>query len=535
MIRLLANTLLAKKDRFDSFIAGIASIACIKLLLETVKVGGRLQTLRDGAADVLVYIMKHIPSIHAEIETERKKARDSIHTSIIYSTPAEESVVFSIDGVDPDRLVSILRVKSEKESLNWKGGNLTGAVYSLNERLQTLHSMALGSFSKANLLHPDVFTASRQMEAEVIDITLNLYSGDSEACGSITSGGTESIILAIKGYRDRYKKRRPNIVVPSTAHAAFSKAGEYLCVEVRKARCVPDLSYEVDLGDMESLIDRNTIALVGSAPGYPHGSMDPIPAIARMAKRRGIGCHVDACLGSFLLPFLKDELPYSFDFDVEGVTSISCDTHKYAYAPKGSSVLMWRSRDLRKSQYSICTDWEGGLYATPTILGSRNSAASVGAWVTMMFFGKSGYADCAAKIKAAAQLIANTVVTELSNELCLMGRVDTSVVSFTTNSGLNIYDVADYMKTKTKRKWSLALLQSPPGVHFAVTMANADSCAEFSEDLVAAVREERQRITDGGNPGSSESAAIYGSTASVPKGLVKDLVVDYLDVCYETN
>ena len=325
------------------------------------------------------------------------------------------------------------------------------------------------------------------------------------------------------------------MVVASTAHAAFSKAGDYFGVEVRKARCDPSLSYEVDLGHMESLLDRNTIAVVGSAPGYPHGSMAPIPAIAAMARCRGIGCHVDACLGSFLLPFLRDELPYRFDFDLEGVTSISCDTHKYAYAPKGSSILMWRSRELRKYQYSICTDWEGGLYATPTISGSRNSACSVAAWATLVSIGKAGYAECAAKIKAGAQLIAKTVADELKNELCLMGRVDTSVVSFTTHNGLNIYDVADFMKTRTSKKWSLAMLQRPPGVHFAVTMANVESCAEFTEDLVMAVRTERERIESGGSIGSSESAAIYGSTASVPKALVKELVVDYLDICYQTQ
>ena len=132
-------------------------------------------------------------------------------------------------------------------------------------------------------------------------------------------------------------------------------------------------------------------------------------------------------------------------------------------------------------------------------------------------------------------MIARTVTDDLSDELMLMGRVDTSVVSFTCINGLNIYDVADYMKSKTRMKWSLAMLQNPPGVHFAVTMANVESCAEFSEDLISAVRSERQRIQAGGKMGSSESAAIYGSTASVPKTLVKELVVDYLDVCYQTE
>jgi sphinganine-1-phosphate aldolase len=534
MIRLLANALLAKKDRFDAFIAGVVSLTCIEVGRRLLGSFSKLQELREDVGSVLLRLARVFPSVRAKVESEKQKAHVSFREALI---PASLSVNHSLpdEGISEESLLAKLDAFSREEESHWTRGNLTGAVYSTDESFKAIQAFALGAFNKSNLLHPDLFTATRQMEAELIRMTLDLFSGGPETCGSVTSGGTESILLAVKSYRDQYRKRSPNIVIPSTAHAAFSKAGDYFGVEVRKARCDPRLAYEVDLGDMESLIDRNTIAVVGSAPGYPHGSIDPIPAIGKMARSRGIGCHVDACLGSYLLPFLKDELPYNVDFEVEGVTSISCDIHKYAYAPKGSSVLMWKTRELRKYQYSVCTDWEGGVYATPTISGSRSSACSVAAWATVMHIGKAGYAECAARIKSGAQLIAKTVEKDLSYELCLMGRVDTSVVSFTSNNGLNIYDIADYMKTKTKRKWALAMLQRPAGVHFAVTMANVDACAEFSEDLISAVHEERIRIEEGGSAGNSESAAVYGSTASIPKSLVKELVVDYLDVCYETG
>ena len=534
MIRLLANAILAKKDRFDAFVAGMISLTCIEVGRRVLNSFGKLQELRDDVGSFLLGLARYIPSVRNKVEAEKQKAHESFRHSMLSDLGSPNESLPDV-GLPEETLLSTLKAFSREEESHWSGGNLTGAVYSTDDSLKAIQSLALGAFNKSNLLHPDIFVATRKMEAELIRMTLDLFSGNSESCGSVTSGGTESILLAVKSYRDQYRKRHPNIVVPSTAHAAFSKAGDYFGVEVRKARCDPNIAYEVDLWDMESLIDRNTIALVGSAPGYPHGTMDPIPAIAKMAKSRGIGCHVDACLGSYLLPFLRDELPYDFGFEVDGVTSISCDIHKYAYAPKGSSVLMWRSRELRKFQYSVCTDWEGGLYATPTISGSRNSACSVAAWATVMHIGRTGYADCAAKIKAGAQLIGKTVENDLSQELCLMGRVDTSVVSFTSKNGLNIYDIADYMKTKTKRKWALAMLQRPAGVHFAVTMANVDACPEFSEDLIAAVREERNRISQGGSPGCSESATVYGSTASIPKSLVKELVVDYLDVCYETG
>ena len=534
MIRFLANSLLAKRDRFDAFVSGASSIVIFTTLKRVMSSFTALGARKDELMSLIIYILRLIPSVRAKIDAEKQHARASIEHAIL-SEVSDNVHTLPPEGYSKDKVLLALGSKAVIEARHWSQGNLTGAVYSVDDDLSTIQAKALSLFNKSNLLHPDIFTSTRQMEAEVIRMTLDLFDGDSLSCGSVTSGGTESILLAVKSYRDNTKRRKPNLVIPSTAHAAFIKAGEYFGVEIRRAVCDARISYEVDLASMESLIDRNTIALVGSAPGYPHGTMDPIPAIAALAKRHGIGCHVDACLGSFLLPFLKDELPYRFGFELDGVTSISCDIHKYAYAPKGSSVLMWRSEDFRRYQYSICTDWEGGLYATPTISGSRSSSATVAAWATLMYFGMDGYAQCASKIKAGAQMIARTVETELSSDLTLMGRVDSSVVSFTSKEGIDIYDIADFMKTQTELKWSLAMLQRPAGVHFAVTMANVDNCAQFSEDLKSAVRYERERIKAGGKAGSSESAVIYGSTASVPKSLVKELVVDYLDVCYKTG
>jgi sphinganine-1-phosphate aldolase len=534
MIRFLTNALLAKRDRFDAFLSGASSIVIITIIKKIICAVSELRTRKDELKGYIIDILRLIPSVRSKINAEKLQAKASIERTILSET-SESMLSLPPSGSTKESILAALESKAAVEAKHWSQGNLTGAVYSLDEELSTIQAKALALFNKSNLLHPDIFASTRQMEAEVIRMTLDLFDADALSCGSVTSGGTESILLAVKAYRDRFKRKRPNLVIPSTAHAAFIKAGEYLGVEIRRAHCDARLSYEVDLASMEALIDRNTIALIGSAPAYPHGTMDPIPAIAALAKRHSIGCHVDACLGSFLLPFLKDELPYRFGFELDGVSSISCDIHKYAFAPKGSSVLMWRSEDFRKYQYSICTDWEGGLYATPTISGSRSSSAAVAAWATLMYFGREGYEQCALKIKAGAQLIARTVVTELSDYLMLMGRVDTSVVSFTTREGLDIYDIADFMKTQTELRWSLAMLQRPAGVHFAVTMANVDNCAQFSEDLKSAVRHERERIKAGGKVGSSESAVIYGSTASVPKSLVKELVVDYLDVCYKTG
>jgi sphinganine-1-phosphate aldolase len=496
--------------------------------------------IRRAILNLIVSGARRIPALNARIELEKSKSLSAIRSSI--SAP-DRAPFKSLpeSGETSDALVTRLNVMAAVEKTHYESGNLTGAVYSLDSNLTSVHACAGSLFSKANLLHPDVFVETRQMEAEVVSMTVGLFSGDSSACGCVTTGGTESILLAVKAYRDWGRSdrgiTRPNIVVPSTAHAAFVKAGAYFGVEVRRADCDPSYGYEVKVGHMEQLIDGNTVLLVGSSPQYPHGTMDPIPAIAGLAKKWRIGCHVDACLGSYLLDFLRDSLPYKFDFAVDGVTSISCDTHKYAYAPKGSSVLMYSSSKLRSYQYSICSDWEGGLYATPTITGSRCSSTVVGAWASLMYFGREGYAECARKIHAGAKLIERAILDNpiLRPELVLMGRTDTSVVSFTTreSSRMNILDIANGMHTDAEMKWSIATLQNPTGLHFAVTMANVENCTEFARDLVHVVTGEQKRIADGGKPGSSEHAVIYGSTASVPPILVDELVTGYLDMCYE--
>ena len=543
MIRNIVNELLRNRDRFDSGLICVILFICVRFMIKFAAEIQNIGVVKDRLASVLVGLARLIPSIRKRIEEEKRSARKSIEKSVL----SQNSVVHESipdEGMPLGAITNFLLDSSRDEKVKWSSGSLTGSVYSCDFSLEKVHAVALTEFSKSNLLHPDVFPRTRQMEAEVVRMTLDLFSGDSNCVGSVTVGGTESILLAVKAYRDYARTCNgvvfPNLVVPSTVHAAFMKAGEYFGVEIRRARCDPERYFEVDLASMEELIDSSTIALVGSAPQYPHGTLDPIPGIARLAKEYGIGCHVDACLGSFLLAFLEAELPYKVDFKVDGVTSISCDTHKYGYAPKGSSVLMWKSARLRQFQYSICSDWEGGLYATPTMTGSRNSSAVVAAWASMMHLGKNGYALCASRISAAVKMIERTILEELSNDLVMLGRTDTSVASFTTRPHtvrhqLNIFDIADHMRNKSSRQWHLAMLQKPAGVHFAVTMANVDNCAEFSEDLIAAVHAERKRVDGGGKTGSTESAAIYGSTASVPKILVKELVVDYLDTCYLTK
>lgn len=240
----------------------------------------------------------------------------------------------------------------------------------------------------ANPLHIEEFSYVGQMEAEIIRWTLDLYNGDEDSCGIVTSGGTESCILAMLAYREKARVERgvtkPNIVMCETAHAAFDKGGFYLNIEVRKATLTKD--YMMDMSSMRSLIDSNTICLVASAPEYAFGNYDPIEEVAKLAESYGIGCHSDCCLGSFVNPFIEDtgyKLAAKFDFRVPGITSISCDPHKYAYGPKGCSMLLFREKRLREYQFFVCTEWNGGLYATTCIAGSRAGNVVAGTWAAL--------------------------------------------------------------------------------------------------------------------------------------------------------
>lgn len=231
-------------------------------------------------------------------------------------------------------------------------------------------------------------------------MTANLLSPPNQKVyGSITSGGSESLILALHTYKNYYSNRtKPNIVVPETIHAAVDKGCFYFNIECRKARIKPN--FEVDIKHMESLMDSNTIMIAGSAGNFPHGIIDDITTIAKLGKRKNVGVHVDGCLGGFVISFsesLNLNLP-PFSFKVDGVTSISIDHHKFGLAPKGVSAVFYKTKELRQSQYYCKMDWCGGVYGTPTIVGSRNAVGSAGAWYAFNRITYDGYKQNALEI-----------------------------------------------------------------------------------------------------------------------------------------
>jgi sphinganine-1-phosphate aldolase len=299
--------------------------------------------------------------------------------------------------------------------------------------------------------------------------------------------------------------------------------------------------YKVHLPSVSRLINPNTILLVGSAPNFPHGIIDDISALSRIASRKKLPLHVDCCLGSFLVPLLVKAGFESepFDFRLKGVTSISCDTHKYGFAPKGNSTVLYRSDDLRKYQYFVSADWSGGVYASPSIAGSRPGALIAGCWASLVKQGESGYVEACHKIVGATKKIESAIREDpaLATNLKVVGRPLVSVVAFLSNS-LDIYDIADGMSDKG---WHLNALQNPPAIHVAVTLpivAAVDKLIADLVDVVEDVREkERRRVVEGkGKKGTvkGDAAALYGVAGSLPnKSVVVDLAKGFLDTLYK--
>lgn len=297
----------------------------------------------------------------------------------------------------------------------------------------------------------------------------------------------------------------------------------------------------MDVRAVTRLVNPNTILLVGSAPNFPHGIIDDIVSLSKLALRKKIWLHVDCCLGSFLVPFLEKAGFESqlFDFRLKGVTSISCDTHKYGFAPKGNSTCLYRSAELRAHQYFVSPDWSGGVYASPGIAGSRPGALIAGCWASLMTIGEGGYISSCNKIVGAAKKIGDAIrdTPGLAGELEIIGRPLVSVVAFTSRN-LNIYDIADAMGTKG---WHLNALQNPPAVHVAVTLPITKVWERLITDLETVVEEEREkervRLVEGKElkgAAMGDSAALYGVAGSLPnKSVVVDLATGFLDLLYK--
>ncbi|KAJ8610493.1 hypothetical protein CTAYLR_007774 [Chrysophaeum taylorii] len=482
-----------------------------------------LQDVKEALVRAALDVARAVPASRRRLEREFEKVEADLRVSLKKDMPRPPIVELPRKGRPASELAAELGALGAREDDKWKQGLVSGAVYHGEAEHLELLNAAMAAYAVANPLHSDIWPSVSQMEAEVIAMTARLVGG-ADVCGTTSSGGTESIILATKAHRDKMRRERGivcgEVVACVTAHAAIDKACDLLGLGLVKVPANAD--FTMDVAAAARALTSDTIMLYASAPSFPQGVVDDIAAMSELATSAGVGLHVDCCLGGFVLPFLE-ERP-QFDFSLPGVTSMSLDTHKYGYAPKGTSVVLYRNRDYRKYQYFCFPSWTGGLYVTPTIPGSRPGSVSVATWASLVSIGREGFEARAREIVKTANDIA-AGVAKIPHIKLLGARDDNTVhamiVCFASDD-LNIYAVNDRM---VEFGWSLNALQNPPCVHLCCTVRTVGKTDRFLHDLREAV--DHAVRTPAGEGGS---AAIYGMANSMPAGPVTDVLQIFTDI-----
>lgn len=480
------------------------------------------------------------------------------------------AIPFPTRGTSAKEVLQFME-RLRKHDARWQEGKTWSLVYHLGDEaaqfaevpdlLREAHTM----FFSENGLNPMAFPSLKRFEAEVVSMTAGLLGGDAETAGNMTSGGTESILMAVKTAREWARARNPDntqpeMILPLTAHPAFEKAAHYFGVKPVHVAVRPD--FRADVEAARGAITPHTILLVGSAPSYPQGVVDPIAELAQVAREHDILFHVDACVGGFMLPFVR-KLGYpvpDFDFRVPGVTSMSADLHKYAYAAKGASVVLYHNKALRRHQFFAYTDWPGGIYASPTMAGTRPAGPIAAAWAILNHLGEEGYLEIAGTVMKTVVRIREGVAAIDGVEI--LGNPAMSILAIGSDR-LNVYEIGDEL---AQRGWYLDRQQFPPSLHLTVTHAHAGVAGQFLHDLEQAVARVKRfslgklsnTMTVGlvqaagkllpagvmsaltarassltGLKGAAipkRSAAMYGMMASLPnRGDLTELVLDVLD------
>ncbi len=449
---------------------------------------------------------------------------------------------FAVNRTLPERgrpredVLAELHAMATEEDAFWETGRCSGTMYSGDHEHYSFLNEAFGLFAHVNVLQRDMCPSATKFEGEILAMALDLMHAeavtDATPAGLVTTGGTGSILHAVLAYREHAARhrgiRQPNFVKPETGHPAFDKACRLLGVELRTVPVDPETTL-ADVAATAERIDENTIAIMGSACNYGYGTIDPVAELGRLALDRGVGLHVDGCLGGFILPF-GEELGYDiapFDFRVPGVTSISADTHKYGYAFKGSSTLLFRDKSYRTAQYFHLVGWSGGKYMSPGIEGSRSGGLLASTWASMVQLGREGYLAHAREIFGTADEMKAVVGSH--PELRVVGS-PTFCFSFTSDE-FDIYHVADFMRPKG---WRFNGQQYPNAIHMAVTRPQTQPGVvdAFAADLAEAVGYARRKHAAG-----EEAAlgAVYGGLAGGLTGEAEEFIVAVMDDMLDTQ
>jgi glutamate/tyrosine decarboxylase-like PLP-dependent enzyme len=381
--------------------------------------------------------------------------------------------------------------------LPWRTGRVFGYVYDAGEQVADVAKDAYMRYLTENALDPTEFPSLLRFETEVVAMCADHLGGDAAVVGNFTSGGTESIFLAVKAARDAFVAHhpevlRPEIVLARTAHAAFFKAAHYLACEVVVTEVDGETFQAIPAAFSESITDR-TCLLVASASGYAHGVVDPVSELGALALAHGIRLHVDGCIGAFVLPFFRElgaSIP-EFDFRVPGVTSMSMDLHKYGYCPKGASVVLYRNKDLRRDQIYVCASWSGYTLANANVQSSRSGGPMAAAWAVLHHVGRDGYLRLCADLLTTRDFVVAGV--RAIPGLRVLGEPHMCLVAITASDpAVDVFYLADRI---ARRGWyvqpQLSMTNSPANIHLTLTTANVPHMPAFLADLAEAVAEAR--------------------------------------------
>jgi glutamate/tyrosine decarboxylase-like PLP-dependent enzyme len=401
-------------------------------------------------------------------------------------------------GRPVDDVVADLEAKQAGD-VRWREGRTFGLVFDGGPSVHEVAERAAVMYLHENALNTMAFRSLGEIQSEVVGWTGQLLHGPDTAAGFLTSGGTESILCGVKAARERGRTERgitePEMIVAESAHAAFHKAAHLFGIRLHKVPVRDDWTADVDA--MAEHVNANTVLLVGSAPQYPQGLVDPIPEIAALAASVDANCHVDACMGGFVLPFVemvgRDVPPW--DFRVEGVSSISADIHKLGYAPKGVSVILHRTKELRKHQTFVFDDWLGGFYASPNLQGTRSGLPMAAAWAVMQHLGVDGYVELTRTVLDNADRMRSGIRDV--DGLTVLGDPTYHLLAIAADPGaaepLDVFAVGDALQ---RRGWYLDRQGPPDSLHATVSNSNTGVIDDFLAALAESAEEVRGTSAD---------------------------------------
>ncbi len=374
-----------------------------------------------------------------------------------------------------------------RRDIDWRGGRLPMFIHYAGDDVLEVAKQAYLMYFSENGLGLRVFDSLRRFETEVVSMGLGLMHGTADARGTMTTGGTESIFLAVKAVRDAFRKKRPDcaepvLVLPRSAHPAFDKAAHFM--SLRTVRVPLRADYTADPEAMAAAITPDTMMMVGSVPAYPHGVIDPIAELGAKALAHDVWLHVDACVGGYLAPFvaqLGEPLP-AWDFAVPGVRSISADLHKYGYAAKGASTVFFRDAESFAGTGWHFDNWPRGVYFTNTLVGTRAGGAIAAAWAVMNYLGEEGYRRVAQRVIHTRQVLQEGVA-ELG--LKTFGDPRLSILAF----GSPQRDIAALGKGLSERGWVVGYVTEPPGIHHMLNLTHEPVAERYLSDVADVLRE----------------------------------------------